>query len=88
MIDQENINFLFALQFNSDLNEKNNKKNTTDIDFKMCYLNVNNLLCQIWLKHKGKNVKRPVNVNTNSISVSLGMGFKSLNLLLPIKFIL
>lgn len=88
MIGQENNNFLLTLKFNSDFNEKNNKKNTTDIDFKMCYLNVNNLLCQIWLKYKGKNVKRPVNVNTNSIRVYLGMGFKSLSLLLPIKFIL
>lgn len=66
----------FLLQFNSDSNEKNSKKNTTDTDFKTC-LNVNNLLRQVWLKHKGKNVKRPENVNTNPIRVSLGMRFKS-----------
>lgn len=27
----------FVLQFNSDSNEKNNKKKTTDIDFKICF---------------------------------------------------
>ena len=51
MIDQENTNFHFALQFNSDSHEKN-KKTTTDVDLKV--LSVKTYFAEFGWNIKGK----------------------------------